>query len=315
MGSSFLGCCRSQIFYTISKINEAGKYILVSKSQSCPGTEPDWGVVTMSISTVCNGDKDRKLRMEFFIEGFQDTSIGSVYASVNRLVSSAGVGGESLPVQGQDGKPTSSRLTVTQCKLTSVHTFLDYIRGGTQIHCCFAIDMTGSNGDPNDPTSLHSMGAAQLNPSGNPYEQAVCSVGEIIQDYDHTKSFPAYGFGARIPSSGIVSHKFHLNLQNPSPLCYSIPGVLESYRSCIRQVQLWGPTNFAPIIRDVAAMALQNSHGPHYYVLLMITDGIISDMEETTEAIVKASTLPLSIIIVGVGGANFDAMSILDGDT
>ncbi|CAG7731208.1 unnamed protein product, partial [Allacma fusca] len=247
----------------MSKINDqAKKFILVWKSHPCPGTDPDWGVFTMSISTVCNGDKDRTLKLEFFLQGFPEnpTHIGCVYASVNRLVSSAGVGGESLPVQGQYGNQTSSRLTVVQY-------------------------MTGSNGDPNDPGSLHYMGAAQLNPSGNPYEQAVCAVGEIIQDYDNTKSFPAYGFGARIPPSGIVSHKFHLNLQNPSPLCYSIPGVLESYRSCIRQVQLWGPTNFAPIIRDVAAMTLQNSNGPHYYVLLMITDGIINDMEETTEAI------------------------------
>ena len=33
------------------------------------------------------------------------------------------------------------------------------------------------------------------------------------------------------------------------------------------------------------------------------------------QAIVDASTLPLSIIIVGVGNADFDAMDELDGDT
>ncbi len=37
-------------------------------------------------------------------------------------------------------------------------------------------------------------------------------------------------------------------------------------------------------------------------------------MDMTRSTIVQASTLPLSIVIVGVGNANFDAMDALDGD-
>ena len=51
-----------------------------------------------------------------------------------------------------------------------------------------------------------------------------------------------------------------------------------------------------------------------YFVLLIITDGAITDMDETRAAIVYASKLPMSIIIVGVGKADFSAMSTLDGD-
>lgn len=36
-------------------------------------------------------------------------------------------------------------------------------------------------------------------------------------------------------------------------------------------------------------------------------------MDATVEAIVDASSLPLSIVIVGVGGADFSAMDFLDG--
>ena len=42
------------------------------------------------------------------------------------------------------------------------------------------------------------------------------------------------------------------------------------------------------------------------------TDG--TDMAETTRAIVRAASLPLSIVIVGVGNADFTNMNILDGD-
>jgi hypothetical protein len=51
-----------------------------------------------------------------------------------------------------------------------------------------------------------------------------------------------------------------------------------------------------------------------YFVLLMLTDGILTDMNKTKEAIVYASDLPMSIIIVGVGGADFGDMQELDGD-
>lgn len=47
---------------------------------------------------------------------------------------------------------------------------------------------------------------------------------------------------------------------------------------------------------------------------MIITDGEIHDMEETKKCIVESSHLPLSIIIVGVGSADFTNMEILDGD-
>ncbi|MEQ2179967.1 Copine-3, partial [Goodea atripinnis] len=52
----------------------------------------------------------------------------------------------------------------------------------------------------------------------------------------------------------------------------------------------------------------------HYFVLLILTDGVITDMDRTRAAIVEASRLPMSIIIVGVGGADFSAMEFLDSD-
>ena len=42
--------------------------------------------------------------------------------------------------------------------------------------------------------------------------------------------------------------------------------------------------------------------------LLYLQDGVISDMNRTVDRIVAASKLPLSIVIVGVGGADFSNM-------
>lgn len=44
----------------------------------------------------------------------------------------------------------------------------------------------------------------------NAYAMALKAVGEIIQDYDSDKLFPAYGFGAKLPPNGKISHAFPL---------------------------------------------------------------------------------------------------------
>lgn len=51
-----------------------------------------------------------------------------------------------------------------------------------------------------------------------------------------------------------------------------------------------------------------------YEVLLLLTDGVIHDMPMTKELIVQASALPCSVIIVGVGNADFSMMDELDAD-
>jgi hypothetical protein len=81
------------------------------------------------------------------------------------------------------------------------------------------------------------------------------------------------------------------------------------------RVELSGPTDFAPTIHFAARHAASlPEDGSRYSVLLIITDGVITDIEATKEEIVKASSLPLSIIVVGVGYDSFDEMKLLDSD-
>ncbi|KAI2659277.1 Copine-5 [Labeo rohita] len=180
----------------------------------------------------------------------------------------------------------------------------------TQINFTVAIDFTASNGNPSQSTSLHYMNPYQM----NAYALALKAVGEIIQDYDSDKMFPALGFGAKLPPDGRVSHEFPLNGNIENPYCNGIEGILEAYHQSLKTVQLYGPTNFAPVVNHVARYAAAVQDGSQYFVLLIITDGVISDMSQTKEAIVNAAKLPMSIIIVGVGQAEFDAMVELDGD-
>ena len=147
----------------------------------------------------------------------------------------------------------------------------------------------------------------------NPYELAIYSVGKIIEDYDSDKLFPVLGFGALLPD-GRVPPIFHVNGHPSNPHCEGISGVLSAYKDCIHKIELFGVTNFAPTINHVIKVARNFLDGSQYFILLIITDGKITDMEETKLAIVKAGLLPISIIIVGVGGGDFVQMDELDGD-
>ena len=194
--------------------------------------------------------------------------------------------------------------------------FVEHLRSGLELNFEVAVDFTASNGAPAQPTSLH-----YLNPhQPNAYEAAIWAVGNVIADYDHDRIFPAFGFGGIAPWSGApgkVSHCFSLTGNEANAHCSEVGGIVNMYRQCIPQVRLYGPTCFAPVIKRVATIA-QEAHtgqGSNYYVLLILTDGEITDMEQTKDAIVAASHLPISIIIVGVGGdCDFRNMNVLDGD-
>ncbi|KAK3561822.1 hypothetical protein QTP86_017071 [Hemibagrus guttatus] len=220
--------------------------------------------------------------------------------------------------------------------LHRVYSFLDYIMGGCQIHFTVAIDFTASNGDPRNSCSLHYINPYQP----NEYLKALIAVGEICQDYDRfspwlcpeflgissrfpmtsyalDKRFSALGFGARIPPNYEVSHDFAINFNPDDDECEEIQGVVEAYQNCLPKIQLYGPTNVAPIISRISKQAAGKEpikDASKYHILLILTDGVVTDMADTREAIVRASYQPLSIIIVGVGNADFTDMQILDGD-
>nr|XP_014426217.2 copine-4 [Pelodiscus sinensis] len=207
----------------------------------------------------------------------------------------------------------SGIVILNQCKIHKMHSFLDYIMGGCQIQFTVAIDFTASNGDPRNSCSLHYIHPYQP----NEYLKALVAVGEICQDYDSDKMFPAFGFGARIPPEFKVSHDFAINFNEDNPECAGIQGVVEAYQNCLPKLQLYGPTNIAPIIQKVANSASEETNtkeASQYFILLILTDGVITDMADTREAIVHASHLPMSVIIVGVGNADFSDMQMLDGD-
>jgi Copine/C2 domain len=187
-----------------------------------------------------------------------------------------------------------------------------YLKVGLNLNLSIAVDFTGSNGIAKQPSSLHYMGSGQ-----NQYQTAIYQVGSIIMDYDNDKLIPAFGFGAKLPATNNTNFCFPLNLNVQNPYLQSYQGVLDAYKWVTPQLEFSGPTNFAPIIRECIA-SVQKGFATNkmvYSILMIMTDGLITDFNDTVTEIIKASKLPMSLIIIGVGNEDFSQMDALDADT
>ena len=192
--------------------------------------------------------------------------------------------------------------------------FEQFIKKG-QINLDIAIDYTKSNKNPSDPSSLHYNNQKVE----NDYEKAIKSCGDIIANYDSDELFPVYGFGGIPEGNEVVSHCFKINFnKNDDANIHKVDNIIKFYKESLKKVKLSTPTFFSPVIKKIIEEInydlINKKKENHYYILMILTDGIIKDMEETIDCIVEASKLPLSIVIIGIGNADFTKMEILDGD-
>ena len=205
-----------------------------------------------------------------------------------------------------------------KCSVKFEPTFIDYLRSDMSINLTIGIDFTGSNGIYTQSNSLH-----YLNNGMNDYEKAIRSCGDILANYDDDKLFPVFGFGFKFSNSSNHSlgsyslDNYPINNNIKDPNIKTIDNVLKEYRKFITTIRLFGPTNFAPMINDlnrVAKKDLEKGLKMNYNILLILTDGQITDTDKTIDALVEASFLPISVIIVGIGNGDFENMKLLDAD-
>eukprot|EP00347_Sterkiella_histriomuscorum_P019986 403339535 len=160
----------------------------------------------------------------------------------------------------------------------------------------------------------------------NEYMRAMRMAISVLDYYDTDSFTPFLGFGAKLPPYyNTASQCFAVNGDIFFPEELGVDNLNKAYMSCLEQVQFHGPSAFAPVIRFCSKIA---THRPvsqddqFYYILVMIVNGHISDMESTIESIVAASDVPMSIIIIAVGDGDsedgevgvFKNLSALDAD-
>lgn len=285
----------------------------IYESERCETHPAHWKPVKLPVAALCKGDESRLITLEIYrIQRSQSrTFLGAITTTLSELRK------QRTNFCIDICKTDSSAIGVIRLidfAIIEEFSFLDYVNGGCEISLVIGVDFTKSNGNPLEKTSLHYLEGTQV----NEYVQAIMEVGEILQYYDSDKKIPVFGFGAKLPPDfKHISHCFALNKDIFDPEVKGIAQVVEVYKRTCKEVTFHGPTMFSSLIHMAACYASSrpvNQENQQYYILLILTDGIINDMEATLNEIVEASVLPMSIIIVGVGGENFEMMKVLDAD-
>lgn len=131
--------------------------------------------------------------------------------------------------------------------------------------------------------------------------------------------YPLYGFGAYFKEKdGLMTSK----VEHCYPLAdgeevSGVSGLLDAYTKAVPTVNMSGPTLFQPLIEKAILRARNfnvTQENQKYLVLVILTDGVLNDPEATVAALQQASDEPLSVIIIGVGEADFTTMNLIDGD-
>ncbi|CAL4196829.1 unnamed protein product, partial [Meganyctiphanes norvegica] len=245
-------------FLEFYKSNESGIYSVVYRTPTVNySVDPVYKEFSVPLRTFCGGDYDRNMKVicREFISSGDHKEIGTFYTTVRKLTAGPSpdntykiINEHKQKKKGRSYKG-GGQVIVNRAHVKQIFSFVDYIKGGTEINAFIAIDFTASNGNPQDPKSLHFLNAN----TPNQYCTAIQAVGTIIEDYDTDKFFPVLGFGARMPPDyTTVSHEFFVNGDPTNPFCHRVQGF---YFYILSLVGLYGPVRVAPIVRRMCRFA------------------------------------------------------------
>mmetsp|Transcript_43311 Transcript_43311/g.108509 ORF Transcript_43311/g.108509 Transcript_43311/m.108509 type:complete len:555 (+) Transcript_43311:54-1718(+) len=304
---------KSDPFLVISRTTLQGEKVEVFKSEVVKqDLNPSWKPMRINMIKLCNGDLDAKFHIACFDWDRLSSNdlIGEVDCCVQDLMDHK----ELILVDPTKPAKNVGKLCCDKANILRLPSFLDYITEGVDLYLTIGIDFTLSNGETKDTTSLH-----YADPSGawNAYQESMIGVGEVLLPYDKDGEVAVLGYGGIPPGAKEAQFSFACNGNESKPEVVGVQGVLDAYATALKSTKLFGPTNMAPLIKKANMIAKETS-SRSYQVLMILTDGEITDMVQTVDAIVASADLPMSIVIVGVGNDHhpmeFANMKVLDGD-
>ena len=137
-------------------------------------------------------------------------------------------------------------------------------------------------------------------PVYNPYQRVIDSIGRALEPFDDDKLIPAFGFG-----DVTTTNRSIFSFTPDGQPCHGVLEVLQRYNAIVPNIQMSGPTNFAPLIDKAVEIVRQTRQ---YHILLIVADGQVDSVKDTVRAIVDASNYALSIVCIGVGDGPFGQM-------
>lgn len=121
-----------------------------------------------------------------------------------------------------------------------------------------------------------------------------------------------YGVGARtMEGNGAAVDICSMTGDFTDPFIESQDELLNCYEGTLRTIKIAGPVNYKSIVKFVCDMAQMDfgtaqdaSSIRNYYVLTILMAGLIDDLEDSVNEILRAADLPISVQIIKIGGVS-----------
>ena len=309
--------CSQGIFFVLNQYKDSYKKRPIYKSKIYYMDMIEAKDIKIEADFLCKNLND-KISLDLYLTTQIKRPIAKGSFTLNQLISNSQNNTTEIDIIRSYNNILTGKCLINHYYIKKISFAEKLAKKNMQINLEIAIDYTKSNGDPHNPKSKHYLKPYEL----NDYEIAIKNCGAILAPYDADQLFPVYGFGG-IPfylngqPNNQVSHCFNINFMENGEI-FGIDNILKVYRESFKGIELSGNTKFSFVLKKVISNInydLKNRKKEnHYYILLILTDGVINDIQETKDLIVEASYLPLSIVIIGIGNEDFTNMEDLDGD-
>ena len=207
-------------------------------------------------------------------------------------------------------KKYQGKMEISQCSARRHYSFFDLqLRCQLNIVPILAVDFSIGNiveTAEGLPGCLHTRKAGLP----NDYITAMNAVSKAFSQY--ARFMLAYGVGARTmrgngPAVGLCS----MTGDFTDPFIENQNELLNCYEGTLRTIKIAGPVNYKSMVKFVCDMAqldfgtaVDASSIQNYYVLTILMAGLIDDMEDAVNEILRAADLPISVQIIKIGGVS-----------
>lgn len=309
---------KPDVYLEISRSIDNIAYQPVYRTETLNKTQnPRWRPFEIGFQRLCNGDWDRLLEFSVWHHsGTGDYKMLGRKVTTLRELKSLKVSGHfhevGLVPRKKEKHKNSVKITVCgylrffHIRIDCQYSLMDFIRGGLTLNLIVGIDFTSSNGKPGEKLCLHDT----VTGKDNQYIEVIENLGSLILNCNQERKLSLFGFGARVDNSDKVSQCFPLSGDLDNIYVNGISSAINFYKKAVKTVRFAGPSRLKPMLAMAESMAVKEptQDDQVYHVLLIITDGIINDFDDVIERLISISHLPLSVVFVGVGPAEFSLM-------
>jgi hypothetical protein len=273
---------------------------------------PKWEALHTTSVKLCNCGLECELSFEVWDwnKMLAHEMIGTVKTSLAEILAEKKL--TLFQDEKKKAKGSSSGALHISVSETPVFSLLDFLAAGLKLNLVVGIDWTETESDRGQFSksfTLHGKDGGKTK-----YTDAVSAVLPILLPSMHSQSMAAYGSGGRM--IGVGSSKFFpLTRKADQVEVSSVAKLIEEYFACFDHVSLDRHSSLAPLVAEISKMVLERTKAgifDTYTVLVIFTHGQIEDKQSFAHELVRASTLPLSIIVVGLGKGEFSSLRALD---